>query len=99
MPSEIDVLKVIAKYGSIKGVINLHNLIHELQEKGVLKTAFNFIKYSFGYYSKDLEEALYSLKKLSLIKVSKNSDGLEVFEITEKGLKILESFLETRSYT
>lgn len=90
MPSEIDVLKVIAKYGSIKGVINLHNLIHELQEKGIIKTEFSFIKYSFGYYSKDLEEVLYLLRKLNLVKVNRSNDGLETYEVTDRGLKVLE---------
>lgn len=97
MPSEIHVLKVIARHGSIRGAVNLHNLIHELQERGVLKTDFSFIKYSFGYYSKDLEEVLYSLRKLDLIKVSRSSDGLEVYEITDRGLKVLEAASETKS--
>lgn len=90
MPSEIDVLRVIAKYGSIKGVITLHNLIYELQQKGVIKTEFSFIKYSFGYYSKDLEEVLYLLRKLNLVKVNRGSDGLETFEVTDRGLRVLE---------
>ncbi|MEM0351638.1 MAG: hypothetical protein QXT76_00300 [Sulfolobales archaeon] len=95
VPSEIDVLKVIARYGSIKGTINLHNLVHELQTRGVLKTEFSFVKYSFGYYSKDLEETIYSLKKLNLIKVSKGDDGVEIYEITDRGLKVLEAVLKT----
>ncbi|MEM2006744.1 MAG: hypothetical protein QXG17_00320 [Sulfolobales archaeon] len=95
VPSEIDVLKVIARYGSIRGTINLHNLVHELQTRGLLKTEFSFIKYSFGYYSKDLEEAIYSLKKLNLIKVSRSDDGVEVYEITDRGLKILEVVFKT----
>lgn len=93
-PLEMEVLKVIANYRSIKGVINLHNIVHELQRKGVLRTNFSFVKYSFGYYSKDLEEVLNTLKKLDLIKVSKGENGLEVYEVTEKGLRVLQSMIE-----
>lgn len=95
-PLEIEVLKVIASYGSVKGVISLHNIVYDLQRKGVLRTDFNFIKYSFGYYSKDLEEILNTLKKLNLVKVSKGEDGLEIYEITEKGLRVLQSMMEMR---
>ncbi|MEM1623080.1 MAG: hypothetical protein QW780_00750 [Sulfolobales archaeon] len=95
VPSEIDVLKVIARYGPIKGTINLHNLVYELQTRGVLKTEFSFIKYSFGCYSKDLEEIIYSLKKLDLIKVSRGDDRVEIYEITDRGLKVLEAVLKT----
>jgi len=93
-PLEMEVLKVIANYRSVKGVISLHNIVHELQRKGVLRTNFSFIKYSFGYYSKDLEEVLNNLKRLDLIKVGKSEDGFEVYEVTEKGLRILQSMVE-----
>jgi len=82
---------VIARYGSIKGLVNLHRLVYELQSKGVLKTDFTFIKYSFGYYSKDLEELLSTLRRLELVKILKSSDGIEIVEVTEKGLRVLEA--------
>lgn len=97
MLSELDILRVIARRRLIKGTINLHNLVRELQEKGVLKTKFRFVKYGFGYYSKDLEEALNSLGNLGLVKVSRGSDGIDVYEITDKGLAILESLLQIRN--
>lgn len=82
---------MIARYGSIKGLVNLHRLVYELQSKGVLKTDFTFIKYSFGYYSKDLEELLSTLRRLELVKILKSSDGIEIVEVTEKGLRVLEA--------
>jgi predicted transcriptional regulator len=82
---------LIAKYGSIRGLVNLHRLVYELQSKGVLKTDFTFIKYSFGYYSKDLEELLSTLRKLELIRIRRSGDGTEVVEITETGLRVLEA--------
>jgi len=72
-------------------LVNLHRLIYELQSKGVLKTDFTFIRYSFGYYSKDLEELLSALRRLELVKIHRLSDGTEVIEVTEKGLKVLEA--------
>ncbi|MCX8184497.1 MAG: hypothetical protein RMI56_06450 [Sulfolobales archaeon] len=97
IPSELIVLKVIAKHRPIKGKINLHNLFRELQEKGILKTEFNFVKYSFGYYSKDLEEVLSSLKNLGLIRILNGSDGFEVYEITDRGIAVLESLHQIQS--
>ena len=91
MPAELEILGVIARYGSIKGLVNLHRLVYELQSKGILKTDFTFIKYSFGYYSKDLEELLSTLRRLELVKIFKSSDGIEIVEVTEKGLRVLEA--------
>jgi len=88
---ELEVLGLIAKYGSIRGLVNLHGLVYELQSRGILKTDFTFIRYSFGYYSKDLEELLSTLRKLELIRVRRSGDGTEVVEITEKGLRVLEA--------
>ena len=97
VPSEIEVLRVIAKHGSIKGVVSLHRIVHDLQRKGVLRTEFSFVRYSFGFYSKDLEEVLMSLKKLDLIRVTKGPEGLDVYEVTEKGLRVLETLAENRT--
>lgn len=75
----------------MRGLVNLHMLIYELQSKGVLRTDFTFIKYSFGYYSKDLEEMLSTLRRLELVRFRRLSDGTEVVEVTEKGLRVLEA--------
>lgn len=94
IPLEIEILMVIARYGSIKGVISLHNIAYEMKKKGILKSDIAFIKYSFGYYSKELEEAINTLKRLGLIKVSKSNDGYEVYEVSSEGLKLLKSVEE-----
>ncbi len=90
-------LKVIARYGPIRGTVRVHNLVRELQERRTLGTDLGFVRYSFGYYSRELEEALRRLERLGLIRVSKSDDGLEVYEITDKGLEILEILSETWS--
>ncbi len=97
LPSEISVLRVVARHGPIKSTIGLHNLVHELQERRVLDTDFTFIRYSFGYYSGELEEALRRLEGLGLIKVTKSNEGLEVYEVTERGLEILRTVSEPRN--
>lgn len=92
---EIDVLRVIARYGPVRGTLSLHRLVHELQERGVLRVGFSFVRYSFGYYSGELEGVLARLEGLGLVRVSRSAEGLEVYEVTDRGLKILEAVSET----
>jgi len=88
-------LKIIGKYGPIRGIATLHKLVHSLIKKG-LKLRYTFINYSFGPYSKDLDEDLQLLIKCGLI-VVENNEGDTLIKLSNKGVKIIKSLLSIKS--
>jgi len=88
-------LKIISKYEPIKGIATLHRLIHSLIKKG-LKLRYTFINYSFGPYSKDLDEDLQLLVKCGLV-VIENDNGNTLIKLSSKGVKIIKSLLSIKS--
>jgi len=88
-------LKIIDKYGPIKGIIALHKLVHDLTRKG-LRLKYTFINYSFGPYSKDLDEDLRLLIKCGLVTIE-NNNGNILIKLSSKGAKIIKSLLSVKS--
>jgi len=83
-PEPLKVLKILEHYGEIKGKITLHKLIYTLQTKHGFNLGYRFVNYSFGPYSKELEDDLKLLQSLGLI--SEEQSGNEyVVRITPKG--------------
>ena len=86
VPEPLKILQIIAHYNEIKGKITLHKLVHTLQTKNGLDLGYKFLNYSFGPYSKELEEDLKLLKSLGLITEEKS--GIElIIRITRKGIE------------
>ncbi len=94
-PTPFKILKIISHYGEIAGLINLHKIVHTLQSKGLLELKYNFIKYSFGPYSKELEEDLNLLKSLGLI-VIEERDGVPVIKLSRRGAEVVKSLKELK---
>ena len=90
-PEPLKVLQVIAKYGEIQGRLALHKLIHTLQNSRAINLGYRFINYSFGPYSKELEEDLKLLVSLGLITEEKKGDVV-VIRVTRKGMDVVRSF-------
>ena len=85
-PDPLKLLEVIVKYGPIKGKIALHRLVSTLDRSGH-RFSYKFINYSFGPYSKDLEEDLKMLVKLGLVVIEEN-EGEVVIKATKKGSEV-----------
>ena len=94
-PEPLKVLQVIAKYGEIRDRLTLHKLIHTLQNSRTVNLGYRFINYSFGPYSKELEEDLKLLASLGLIVEEKKGDTT-VIKVTKKGMEVVKSFSGTK---
>ena len=90
LPEPLKVLKVIANYGEIKGLLTLHRIIYTLQSKNAVDLNYRFLKYSFGPYSKELEEDLMTLKHLGLIDVEERKGGA-VVKLTKRGAEVVKN--------
>jgi uncharacterized protein YwgA len=90
IPEPLKLLSILSKYSAIKGKIELHKLIYTLQTQKGLHLGYRFINYSFGPYSKELEEDLRLLASLGLIKEEKGSDGT-IIKLSEKGESVLKN--------
>jgi len=90
VPEPLKLLKVISDYGEIEGKITIHRLIHNLQKNRALGSGYKFIAYSFGPYSKELDEDLKILESLGLIKEVRGKDGV-VIKITKKGIETIKN--------
>ncbi len=85
----LTLLRIIDKYGPIKGVITLHKLMYNLIKKG-LRLRYTFINYSFGPYSKDLDEDLRLLIKCGLV-ITEGNDSNAIIRLSCKGVKVIKS--------
>ena len=96
VPEPLKILRIIGEYKEIKGKVTVHKLVHNLQKNKTLNSGYRFITYSFGPYSKELEEDLKMLESLGLITEVKKVDGVAV-RITKKGLEIVKNLKNTTS--
>ena len=85
-PEPLKILKILEHYGEIKGKVTLHKIVYTLQTKHGFDLGYKFVNYSFGPYSKDLEDDLKLLQSLGLIE-EKQSGSDYVVKITSKGKK------------
>ncbi|MCD6324501.1 MAG: hypothetical protein J7L55_05290 [Desulfurococcales archaeon] len=90
VPEPLRVLKVIHEYGEVKGRVALHRLIYTLQTNKGINFGYRFINYSFGPYSKELEEDLKLLESLNLITEVRGADSV-VIKATKKGMEVANS--------
>jgi len=94
-PEPLKILQIIARYGEVKGKLALHKLIYTLQSSRTVDLGYRFINYSFGPYSKELEDDLKLLASLGLIAEEKKGDAL-VIRVTRKGMEVVKSFSGAR---
>ncbi len=90
VPEPLRLLSILSEYSAVKGKIELHKLVYALQTKKGVHLGYRFINYSFGPYSKELEEDLKLLSSLGLIKEEKGPDG-PIIKLSEKGENILKN--------
>jgi len=96
LPEPLKILKVISEYKEIKGRVTVHKLIHTLQKKRSIDSGYRFINYSFGPFSRELEEDLKMLESLGLITEVKEGNDTAV-KITKKGLEIIKNLKNVKS--
>ncbi len=90
LPEPLKVLKIIANYGEINGVLTLHKIVYMLQSKNAVNLNYKFLKYSFGPYSKELEEDLMMLKQLGLIAIEEKGSEVTI-KLTKKGAEVMKN--------
>ena len=90
LPEPLKVLKIIANYGEINGVLTLHKIVYILQSKNAANLNYKFLKYSFGPYSKELEEDLMMLKQLGLIAIEEKGSEVTI-KLTKKGAEVMKN--------
>ena len=90
LPEPLKVLKVIANYGEINGILTLHKIVYMLQSKNTVDLNYKFLKYSFGPYSKELEEDLMMLRQLGLIVLEERGDEVAI-KLTKKGAEVVKN--------
>jgi len=95
VPDPLKLLEVIVKYGPIKGKLALHKLVSTLDRSGY-KFGYKFINYSFGPYSKDLEEDLRMLVRLGLVVIEEGDGGNVLIKATKKGVEVGKSLSNVR---
>ena len=88
LPEPLKILKLIANHGEVTGVLTLHKIIYSQQTEGAVNLSYKFLKYSFGPYSKELEEDLIMLKQLGLITIEEKG-GEAVIKLTRKGCDVI----------
>jgi len=88
-PDPLKLLEVIVKHGQFNDILKLHKMIYTMKKNGV-DLGYNFIIYSFGPYSKELDEDLRLLNKLGLITIERKGDKVFI-RPTVKGIEICKS--------
>ncbi len=83
-------LRVIKEHENSSSLLELHNIIYKLQNEKGIKFGYDFIKYSFGPYSKGLEDDLMLLAQAGLITVESKEKKTQV-RLSSKGLALLSS--------
>jgi len=85
---QLTILQVLSRYNAAVNLLDLHKVIYVLQNKGLVKLKYDFINYSFGPYSKELEEDLNILARLGLIAVERDGRSMSV-SLTKKGKEVV----------
>ena len=95
VPEPLKVLRIIGEFKEIKGKINIHKIVYSYQVNKGINLGYKFVNYSFGPYSKELEEDIKLLITLGLVSESRKGDGTRI-RITEEGIKVLQSLKSTK---
>ena len=85
-------LRIIKEYensGNLS-LLEFHKVIYKLQNERKVKFSYEFVKYSFGPYSKDLENDLMLLAQTGLI-IMENKGKETRVRLSNKGLALLSS--------
>jgi len=94
-PEPLKLLQIIARYGEVSGRLTLHKLVYAMQLRRLVNLSYRFINYSFGPYSKELEEDLKLLQSLGLI-VEERRGKDSVIKLTRKGAEVVKSLGQFR---
>ncbi len=95
-PEPLRLLQIIARYGEVSGGLTLHKLVYAMQLRRLVDLSYRFINYSFGPYSKELEEDLKLLQRLGLVTKEKRG-RTSVIKLTKKGVEVVKSLGQFRS--
>ncbi|MEO3993177.1 MAG: hypothetical protein QN229_02550 [Desulfurococcaceae archaeon TW002] len=83
-------LRVIKEHENSSSLLELHKTVYKLQNEKGIKFGYDFVKYSFGPYSKDLENDLMLLAQVGLITIENTEKKTQV-RLSSKGLALLSS--------
>ncbi|MEM0025135.1 MAG: hypothetical protein QXM42_01825 [Zestosphaera sp.] len=89
-------LRIIKENENLSGLLELHKIVYKLQSERGVRFGYDFVKYSFGPYSKDLENDLTLLAQVGLIVVENKEKETRV-RLSSKGLALLSSLDNARS--
>lgn len=88
-------LRVIKEHENSSNLLDLHKVVYKLQNEKGARFGYDFVKYSFGPYSKDLENDLMLLAQVGLVVVENKEKGIQV-RLSSKGLALLSSLDDAR---
>lgn len=89
-------LRVIKEHENSSSLLELHKTVYKLQNEKGIKFGYDFVKYSFGPYSKDLENDLTLLAQVGLVVIENKEKGTQV-RLSSKGLVLLSSLDNSRT--
>ncbi|MEM2021747.1 MAG: hypothetical protein QXP80_05940 [Zestosphaera sp.] len=94
--SPLKLLEVIGMYKEFSNVLDIHRIIYSLQSEKGFRLGYSFVMYSFGPYSRDLEDDLKILEQVGLITVE-SSKGGTVIKLSGKGAALLSNASDVKS--
>lgn len=68
-------LRIIKEQENTSSLLELHKTVYKLQNERGVKLGYDFVKYSFGPYSKDLENDLMLLAQVGLVVIESRERG------------------------
>lgn len=89
-------LRVIKEHENSSSLLDLHKTVYKLQNEKRVEFGYDFVKYSFGPYSKDLENDLMLLAQVGLV-VIENKEKRTQVRLSSKGLVLLSSLDNSRT--
>jgi len=89
-------LRIIKEQENTSSLLELHKTVYKLQNERGVKLGYDFVKYSFGPYSKDLENDLMLLAQVGLVVIESRERGMHV-RLSNKGLALLSSLDSSRT--
>ncbi len=94
--SPLKLLEVLSMYKEFNNILDIHRAIYSLQNEKGFRLGYSFVMYSFGPYSKDLEDDLEILERVGLITIE-NSKGRTLIKLSSKGAALLSSVSYVKS--
>ncbi|MCC6032931.1 MAG: hypothetical protein LM561_02480 [Desulfurococcaceae archaeon] len=91
-------LRIIKEQENTGSLLELHKTVYKLQNERGFKFGYDFVRYSFGPYSKDLENDLMLLAQVGLVVIESRERGTHV-RLSNKGLALLSSLDSSRTNT